>query len=95
MRLLAVFAVEEVADGGAAGGVGLGVGFQLVVYVTLGDGLVCFGGAAGGAAIGETWLVGLELEFFRTDDADLDRESHCSSMITPGAGGLHAARLLG
>jgi hypothetical protein len=81
LRLLAVFAVEEVADGGAAGGVGF-VAFIEGVDVTLGDGLVCVGGAAGRAAIGETWLVGLELEFFGTDGADFDRKSHYFYMIS-------------
>ena len=83
-----VFAVEEIADGGAASCVSFGAGLQLVVHVTFGDRFVGFGFAAGGAAIGKARFVGLELEFFRTDDADLDRKSHCSLMITLGAGGV-------
>jgi hypothetical protein len=76
---LTVLAVEEIADGFAAGGVGFTVGFALVgVHGAFGDGIDLFGFTAGRAAIGETGLTGLELKFFVADYADFDRERHCN-----------------
>ena len=76
---LAVLAVEEVLHGGAAFG---GHGSALFGSgVVAGGRIGGLGGAALGTAIGETGLIGLQLELFRTDDADFDRECHCSFMI--------------
>jgi len=71
---LTVFAIEEVADGAAAGCVGFFV--VLKAGGGLGGGVFVFGIAAGRAAVGEAGLVGLQLELFMTDAADADRERH-------------------
>ena len=76
--LLAIFAVEEVAHGVAAGGVGFAVGGGGGV---LGDEFSGFRGGAGRAAVGVAGLVRAELEFFFADDAGLDGAWHWS---TPG-----------
>lgn len=68
----AVFAVEEVAHGFAAGGVGAFVGLQRV-----GGCLACgvfF--AAVGTAVGESGLAGFEFEFFSADYASFDGVRH-------------------
>jgi len=74
---LAVFAVKQVAHGLAARLVGLRHGLSIyggqVLAGVLGFG---FGFAAGGAAVGETRLIGLEFELFVTDDAGFDGEGH-------------------
>jgi hypothetical protein len=83
--LLAVFAVEHVAHDAAA----FGSGF-LVVLEACGGGergvRFCFWLAAGGTAIGEAGLVGLQLEFFTTDGAGTNWEGHFLYSIKTGVG---------
>ena len=77
-RYLAVFSVEKVAHGAAAGGVDFVLGAALGVVggaARLGLGRF-FGFAAGRAAIGEAGLAGVELEFLVTNDARFDGEGH-------------------
>ena len=81
---LAVFAVEQVAHGVAAGGVGFAVGGGGGV---LRDELGGFGGGAGRAAIGVAGLVGTELELFFADDAGLDGERHWSTPVVIAVAG--------
>jgi len=73
-----VFAVEEVAHGAAAGGVDFELGTALCVVG--GAARLGLGGffrlAAGGAAIGEAGLAGMELELLVANDAGFDRERH-------------------
>jgi hypothetical protein len=71
LRVLAVLAVEEVAHGVAAGGVGFAVGGGGRVESDEFGGFRC---GALGAAVGVAGLVGFELELFFADDAGLDRE---------------------
>src|SRR5208337_1830781 len=74
---LAVLAVEQVADRAAAGGIDLAFCFGVKDV-----GRVCrsrlgrFRFAAGGAAIGEAGLAGLQLEFLAANYARFDRERH-------------------
>ena len=83
LSALAVFAVEEIADGGAAGSIGFAV-----IRKTgsgLGGGIV-FGFAASGTAVGEAGLVWLQFEFFAAEGTGADRKRHRTSMIKPGIG---------
>ena len=71
-EMSAVFAVEQIAHGFAAGSVGAFVGLQRV-------GGVCAGGfflAAVGTAIGESGLAGFEFEFLSADNASLHGIGH-------------------
>ena len=67
----AVFAVEEVTHGLAAGGVGAFVGLQRV-----GGFLGGFVFAAVGTAVGESGLAGFEFEFFAANYTDFDGIRH-------------------
>ena len=62
----------------AAGFVGFGYGLALVgVHAGFGGGIACgVGGAAFGAAIGESGFIGLQLELFGADGADFDGKGH-------------------
>lgn len=90
VALLAVFAVEHVADDAAA----LGVDFALVaagdsifgsVFRVRPVGRAAFGFAAAWAAVGEAGLVGLQLEFFSANDAGLNGEyRHNEIMLAKG-----------
>jgi hypothetical protein len=80
----AVFAVEEVAHGGAAGG-GLLLAGALVAEVA--GGFFGIGFAARGAAIGEAGFAGTQLEFLSAFDAGFDGEGH-GDMVAPGAIGV-------
>jgi hypothetical protein len=80
---LAVFAVEEIADGLAAGGVGFAGGLALVgVHGALGGGGGGVSSAAGRALMGKARLVGLEFEFLSADAAGFDGERHWHSYDT-------------
>jgi hypothetical protein len=74
---LAVFAVEKVTHGAAAGGIDFVCGAALDV---VSGAEFVFGGflrlAAGGAAIREAGLAGVKLELLVTNDAGFDREGH-------------------
>jgi hypothetical protein len=80
---LAVFAVEEVADGLSSGLIGFGLRFAFVgVHAALRhrvDGFV--GDAALGTAIGEAGFIGLQFELFGTDRANFDWERHTGSLL--------------
>jgi len=76
---LAILAIEKVAHGLPAGFVGLADGLAFVgVHAAFAAGLHGFGGAALGAAIGETGFVRFQLELFGADDTGFDRERHCA-----------------
>ena len=79
----AVFAVEHVAHDAAAFGIGFAVGEARGGW---GGGAGVFGLTAGGTAIGEAGLVGLQLEFFTTNGAGTDWEGHRSSLDMAGDG---------
>lgn len=75
--VLAVFAIEQVADGSAAGFVDFLLSLQLFgAEMLLGSGFCRFLFGALRTAIGEAGLVWPELEFFRANDADFDWERH-------------------
>ncbi len=73
----AVFAVEQVAHGFAAGSVGAFVGLPAFGGFRSGIGGVFF--TAFGTAVGEAGLAGFQFEFFAANYADLNRICHCSS----------------
>ncbi len=84
--VLAVFAVKKLAHGLAPGLVGFSGIFAFErVHGTLVGGLRIgsFGLAAGGTTVGETRLVGLQLELFGTDDANSNWKRHFGSIINP------------
>jgi hypothetical protein len=77
---LAVFAIEEVAHGLTAGFVGFFCGLAFVgVHAIFCGGVVCFGFAALGTAVGKAGFVGFELELLFADSADFDGKRHFSS----------------
>ena len=88
LYLLAVFAVEEVAHGFAAGGVGFARGLE---GVGAGSGGISFVFAAGGAAVGEAGFARFQLELFRADDAGFDGEGHFGFYDTTGVCGIPCA----
>ena len=76
--------VEEFADGGAAGLVGLGERLALVgIHGVAGAGVIGLRGAALRAAVRKPGLVRLQLELFFTNDTDFDGEGH-AAMIRRG-----------
>jgi hypothetical protein len=79
--VLALFAIEHVAHGFAAGGVQFGVAAGEGAF----GGVVLFGLAADGAAVGKAGLVGLQLKFISTNGAGSDREWHGRSILSPEA----------
>jgi hypothetical protein len=75
--LSSVFAVEEIAHGAAASGVGLAI--VLKACWAFRGGAFGFGLAAGRTTVGEAGLIGLQFKLFLADDADSDRERHPGS----------------
>jgi hypothetical protein len=75
----AVFAIEEIAHGFAAGGVGAFIGFERVGGLLVGG----FFFAALRAAISESGLSGLEFEFLSADYAGFDGVRHVSMIQGP------------
>ena len=75
---LAVFAVEEIADGAAARGVDFVLGAALGVVGRAARRWLGFslGLAAGGTAISEAGLAWAKLEFVAADNTGFDREGH-------------------
>src|SRR5579864_6489060 len=71
-RMSAVFAVEQIAHGFAAGGVGAFVGLPSFRGFRSSSGGVFF--TAFGTAVGETRLAGLQFEFFAANDTNFDRK---------------------
>ncbi len=73
----AVFAVEQIAHGFAASGVGAFVGLPSFRGFRSGSGGVFF--TAFGTAVGETRLAGFQFEFFAANYANFNRICHVSS----------------
>jgi len=71
---LAVAPIQEVAHCVPASGVEFGIRLRLLTSAVISRGLRFVFGAAVGATIGEPRLIGLELELFRANAADSDRE---------------------
>ena len=73
----AVFAVEQVAHGFAAGGVGFALIFALVgIHGTLAAGFVFVGFAAFGTTVGEAGLTRFQFELLAADHAGFDGKRH-------------------
>jgi hypothetical protein len=76
---LPIFAVEQVAHGFAAGGIGAFVGLQGIGSVPFGIGFFV---AALGTAVCESRLARFEFEFFAADYAGFDRVGHLESILS-------------
>src|SRR5271154_1644616 len=88
---LAILAVEEVTHRRSASFVGLLQSLAFLgIHTRLRFGIRVLGFAAGGAAVGEAGLVGLQLKLFSADRACLDWKCHPPSMIQPMLRSQHA-----
>ena len=89
---LAVFAIEQVANGLSSGLVRFGFSFA---FVGVDDALAGifrgFGFAAGGAPVGKARLVGSQFKLFRADGTDFDWKRHFFFMVKETAGSRKAA----
>ena len=78
---LAVPPIEKVAHGVPPSGVEFGIGLGSLAAVLASCRLRFVPGAAFRAAVGETGLVGLQLELLRANAADFDWKGHAGSPI--------------
>ncbi len=86
----AVFTVEEIPHRVSSSLVRCSHCLAFVrVHGALGYGVHRFGGAALGAAVGESGFVGLQFELFVADDADFDGKGHWKFYdTTPAVAGI-------